>query len=67
MVKNLDRNDRVGSGKTKSGGEFPGSFEIGLGFAPKGTYKVITKKKEINSIVCEKGSKTLEQPFDEND
>ena len=68
VVKYLDKNERVGSGKTKSGGEFPGSFEIGLGgFAPKGTYKVIAKKKEVNSIACEKGSKTLKQPFDEND
>lgn len=68
VVKNADKNERVGSGKTKGGGQFPGSFEIGLGgFAPKGTYRVVAKEAELGSVVCEKGSATIEQPYDEND
>ena len=67
VVKYLDKNERVGSGRTESG-RFPGGFEIGLGgYAPVGTYRVIAKKMEVNSIVCEKGSTKLEQPHAEND
>ena len=68
VVRYVKTGKRVGSGRTRTRGKNPGSFRIGLGgFAPQGTYRVIAKRKKVGSIICERGSDTLEQPFAQND